>query len=559
MPVEEKISAAAVLTESAGGKVIIIGGGIAGLACGCYLQMNDIQTEILEAGGLPGGLCTAWHRGPYVFDGCLRWLMGVQPPSAFHQVWMELGAIAGRKIFVHDDMMRIEWADGKSFSVPSDLDAVAHEFKRLAPEDSGLIDRLVRDARTCAPLEPPLENPIELLNVFEKTRLGLRYLPMAPVVFRYKNVPITAYVARYKNQTLREILQLIVGNEDMSALVLVMLLAFRTRRNTGFVAGGSWDFAMAIADRYKKLGGTLRFNTRAASVKVENDRATGVVCADGKFVPAATVVSCADGHTTIFKMLDGKFVDRKIRFLYDHCQTFPAIIQISLGIKKVFPDAPHTLNLELGPAICSCDAHVAESSGDASSPGPANQSRQSRDEASQPHKKLRVDDKTSYDRLEVESFGAESELCPAGTTVMTLRMSASFEFWTGLKKNDVARYRAEKKRVVQEAVAALEQRFPGLAQAIERSDIATPATFVRYTSNWQGSYEGWLPTPRVLGKRISYTLPRLKNFYMAGHWVVAGGGLPSSAMAGRYVAQMICAQFGRKFVATVPQEQPSQS
>ena len=515
MPIEEKISDVAALTESAAGKVVIIGGGVAGLSCGCYLQMNGIPTEILEASLLPGGLCTAWHRGPYTFDGCLRWLMGVQPPSAFHQVWTELGAIAGRKIFIHDDMMRIEWADGKSFSVPSDLDAVAREFKRLAPEDGTLIDRLVRDARICAPLEPPLENPIELLNVFEKTRLGLRYLPMAPVVFRYKNLLITDYVARYKNKMLREILQLIVGSEDMSALVLVMLLAFRTRRNTGFVAGGSWDFAMAIADRYKKLGGTVRYNTRAASVKVENNRATGVVCADGNFVPAATVVSCADGHTTIFKMLDGKFVNRKIRFLYDHCQTFPAIVQISLGIKKVFPDAPHTLNLAL-------------------------------------RQKFRVDDQTSYDRLEVETFGAESGLCPEGTMIMTLRMPTSFEFWTGLKKNDVTRYRSEKKRVVAEAVAVLEQRFPGLAAAIERSDIATPATYLRYTSNWQGSYEGWLPTPRILGKRIPYTLPRLKNFFMAGHWVVAGGGLPSAALAGRYVAQMICAQFGKKFAATTP-------
>ena len=515
MSVEEKNLGPAALSEAAAGKVVIIGGGVAGLACGCYLQMNGVPTEILEAGGLPGGLCTAWHRGPYTFDGCLRWLMGVQPPSAFHQVWTELGAIAGRKIFIHDDLMRIEWADGKSFSVPSDLDQFAAECKRLAPEDGALIDRLVRDARRCAPLEPPLENPLELLNPFEKTRLGLRYLPMVPVVFRYKNLPITAYVARYQNPRLREILQLIVGHEDMSALVLVMLLAFRTRRNTGFVAGGSWDFAMAIADRYRRLGGALRFNTRAASVRVENRRATGVVCADGQFVPAATVVSCADGHTTIFKMLAGEFVDRKIRFLYDHCQTFPAIVQISLGIKKVFPDAPHTLNLPL-------------------------------------REPLHVDDQTRHDRLEVETFGAESGLCPAGTTVMTLRLPTRYEFWTGLKKSDVARYRAEKKRLVQAAVAVLDRRFPGLAPAIERSDIATPATYLRYTGNWQGSYEGWLPTPRILGKRIAYTLPRLKNFYMAGHWVVAGGGLPSAALAGRYVAQLICAQFGKKFAATTP-------
>jgi len=496
-------------------KVVIIGAGVAGLACGCYLQMNGVQTEILEASLLPGGLCTAWHRGPYVFDGCLRWLVGAQPPSAFYQIWQELGAIAGRKVFIHDEILRVEDGNGQSFAVPSDLDKLAREFKRIAPEDGKLIDGLVRDARRCAPLEPPLEKPVELMSLHEKMRTGMRYMPMMPVIFRWKNLPITTYLARYKNDFLREALKAIASNEQMSALVLVMVLAFRTRNNTGFVAGGSWDFAMAIADRYAKLGGTVRYKTRAAGIRVENHRAAGVQCEDGTFIPAATVVSCADGHTTIFKMLDGRYVDKKIRFLYDHCEPFPAIIQVSLGIKKVFPDAPHTLNLPLA----------------------------------QP---LRVDDQMRHDRLEVETFGAESKLCPEGTMVMTVRLPTSFEFWTQLKRGDVSRYRAEKKNVIEQITAILDRRFPGLAASAERSDIATPATFVRYTGNWQGSYEGWLPTPRILGRRIPYTLPGLENFYMAGHWVVAGGGLPSAALSGRYVAQMICAQKGKTFAATMP-------
>jgi len=519
MQIEDQPRATPTAPESAGAapgkeKVIIIGAGIAGLSCGCYLQMNGIQTEILEAGLLPGGLCTAWHRGPYVFDGCLRWLFGTDPSSAFHQIWQELGAIGGRKVFLHDDIIRIEASDGKAITVPADLDAIAREFKRIGPEDSVLIDKLVRAARRCAPLEPPLD-PLELMTHRQKMRLGLRYLPMLPVILRWKNLPITTYLARYKNDFLREALKAIASNEHMSALVLVMLLEFRTRNNTGFVAGGSWDFAMAIADRYTRLGGTVRYKARVASVIVENNRATGVRCADGTVVPASTVVSCADGHTTIFKMLDGRFVDKKIRYLYEHCQLFPAIIQVSLGIKKIFPDAPHTLNLPL----------------------------------SQP---LRVDDQMQPDRLEVETFGSDSALCPEGTTVMTVRVSASYEYWTGLKRNDPQRYRAEKKRVVQEIIAILDKRFPGLAHHLDRSDIATPATFVRYTGNWQGSYEGWLPTPRILGRRIPYTLPGLKDFYMAGHWVVAGGGLPSAALSGRYVAQMICAQNGKVFAATEP-------
>jgi phytoene dehydrogenase-like protein len=163
-----------------------------------------------------------------------------------------------------------------------------------------------------------------------------------------------------------------------------------------------------------------------------------------------------------------------------------------------------------------------------------------------------VDGETQLNRMEVETFGSESGFCPEGTTVMTVRVQTRHEVWIGLKKNDLARYRAEKKRVVQEIITILDRRFPGLAEHIERTDIATPATFVRYTGNWQGSYEGWLPTPGILGRPIPYTLPGLKNFYMAGHWVVAGGGLPSAALAGRYAAQMICAQIGKTFAATTP-------
>src|ERR1700722_8117057 len=123
-------------TTSAGpSKVIIIGAGIAGLSCGCYLQMNGIQTEILELGEIPGGLCTSWKRGHYMFDGCLRWLVGAYPPSFFHGIWRELGAIAGRQVLVHDDILTIEFPDGKKITVPAELDKLASEFKRIAPED----------------------------------------------------------------------------------------------------------------------------------------------------------------------------------------------------------------------------------------------------------------------------------------------------------------------------------------------------------------------------------------------------------------------------------------
>jgi Flavin containing amine oxidoreductase len=240
-----------------------------------------------------------------------------------------------------------------------------------------------------------------------------------------------------------------------------------------------------------------------------------VECEDGTTLPASTVVSCADGYTTIFKMLQGRFVDKKINFLYEKCQTFTALIQISLGIKKTFPNTPHTLNLILPEPIL-------------------------------------VDDETALDCFEVESFGSYSGLCGEGTTMITVRLPTKYQYWIDLKKSDPRRYRAEKKNVLRKIITIMDKRFPGLAKSVERFDVATPATFVRYTNNWRASYEGWLPTPEILGRRIRYSLPNLKNFYMAGHWVIPGGGLPSAALSGREVAQMVCADKKKSFVATRP-------
>jgi phytoene dehydrogenase-like protein len=56
--------------------IIIMGAGIAGLAAGCFAQMNGYQTRIFEMHTLPGGLCTAWQRQGFIFDGCIHYLFG---------------------------------------------------------------------------------------------------------------------------------------------------------------------------------------------------------------------------------------------------------------------------------------------------------------------------------------------------------------------------------------------------------------------------------------------------------------------------------------------------
>ena len=105
-----------------GKSITIIGAGIAGLSAGCYGQMNGYRTRIFEMDTKPGGVCTSWKRKGYTIDGCLHWLVGSGPASNFYRIWEELGIIQNHTFVDHDEYLRIEGKDGKSFALYSDLD-----------------------------------------------------------------------------------------------------------------------------------------------------------------------------------------------------------------------------------------------------------------------------------------------------------------------------------------------------------------------------------------------------------------------------------------------------
>jgi phytoene dehydrogenase-like protein len=74
-------------------KVAIIGAGLAGLSAGIYLQKSGVTTEIFELAPWAGGVCTAWVRQGYRFDGCIHWMVGTKPGTSIHKLYLEVGAL----------------------------------------------------------------------------------------------------------------------------------------------------------------------------------------------------------------------------------------------------------------------------------------------------------------------------------------------------------------------------------------------------------------------------------------------------------------------------------
>lgn len=496
-------------------KVIIIGAGIAGVSTGCYLQMNGYKTQIFEMSQSPGGVCTSWKRKGYIFDGCIHWLVGSSSSVGFYKIWQELGAIQDKKIVDFDEFARIERKNGEVFTVYIDVDKLENEMMEIAPEDKQVIEEFTDAIREFARFEMPIGKAPELYGPIDGMKLLFKIYPFLKAVKKWKKITIKEYTERFKNPFLREVFPLILGIDDRFTMVgLIMTLSWMHLKSAGYPVGGSLEFSKSIERRYANLGGKVNYNSKVSKIIVKDNKAVGIKLANEEIYNADIVISAADGHYTIFEMLDGKYVNEKILNDYNNLELFPAITQISLGISKSFDDVPHSISFPLD-------------------------------------KPFIIDDKTKVERIMVRIYNFDPTLTPKGKTSVIVHIPSNYVYWVNLRGKDMEKYRGEKERIAKELIGILDKRFGDIASKVEVYDVATPATYIRYTNNWKGSFEGWLPTSKVFMRRMKKTLPKLKNFYMVGQWVEPGGGLPAVALSGRNLAQVVCKKDKKKFQVVV--------
>jgi phytoene dehydrogenase-like protein len=487
--------------QTNGRKIVIIGGGIAGLSAAVYGLKCGYQVEVLEMGEMTGGLAMSWTRGKYRFETCLHWLVGSKPGADFHQMWQEVCDIEKLTFVNEDEFLRIETEDGDVLSVYTNIDRLEGELLRRSPEDSAAILDLTRTMRTLGKfrmLDPTGGLKDNWLNM-------LRDIPVFPVMGKLAKISGAEYGKRFADPLLRRFFS--TGDiGKMSAVAMVLSLAWMDQRNAGYCHGGAQALIRLIEERIAKLGGKVRLQTRVARVLVENDAAVGVELEGGEKVMADWVIGAADGHATIFEMLGGKYVDEALRKRYEERELFASYLQVSLGVGMDLSTEPPMLSRVLAAPIT-------------------------------------VDPGTEVDSISYRIFHFDPTFAPKGKTAVTaMLLTRNFEYWTALREKDPASYHREKQRVAEIVIGVLEKRIPGVREAVEVMDVSTPASVYRYTGNWKGTMEGWLVEPGDSFRPLPNTLPGLKRFVMAGQWVMPGGGLPSGPMTAKPAVKWICKQ-----------------
>lgn len=495
-------------------KIDIIGGGVAGMALGIYLQKQGHRTTIYENHHQAGGLCTGWRRGDYTFNGCLHWLLGTQAGISFYHFWKEITDIDAMEFEYFDERTATTIAEADNtgshtFHFYNDIDRLEEYLLRIAPEDSRPIKEWTDAVRFIVPYLdylPPVINytdPLWRRWLFKMSLM--RLLPVGLFMKKWAKTSNRSFARRFQNPFVRSAIEHLYDNE-MRMTVVFFAQAYAHKRVAGYPLGGSLAFADRLRKSYEQAGGELRLSTRVTEIVVENDRAVGVRLASGETTRADYVASCADWHTTVFGFLGGKYLTPAMAKLKQpkHDDVFYSFCMLHMGIAVDLSHLPHFSRF--------------------------------------PIEHLTSPDGTEYDQIEVHVYNYDPLLAPKGKTTMSINLTTrNGQWWIDLRKSDIEEYRRQKQALTDKMLACISERYGDVVmQNIEVCELATPATYHRYTGNMRGSSQGWTPQQDIT-KRIAVrsTLPGLEGFVMAGQWVEAGGGVPVALITARRAAEEV--------------------
>jgi len=260
----------------------------------------------------------------------------------------------------------------------------------------------------------------------------------------------------------------------------------------------------------------VNYRQKVEKILVENNKAVGVKLSDGNEHRADFVISDADGRKTILQMLDGKYIDERIRAI---CAEPPDetnwAVHMFLGVNRDLSNEPSALIMLLDRPVVIA--------------GHENRS------------------------LEMQLYGFDKTMAPEGKGVIKVELISTYSYWNKIY-SDPALYMEEKQKVAETVIDLLENHFPGIKSQVEVIDVPTLMTWERYMGGTHGFAN--MPTKKsniiasLLGRGQERNLPGLSNFYFAGAWATSTGALFSNANSGKKVIKAICSMEGKRFTET---------
>jgi len=295
-------------------KIIVIGGGLGGLATGIRLAARGYDVELYEKRDRPGGRAYRYEINGFRFDG---------GPSLISAPFMldELFTAAGRRreelvpLLPLPPLQRFIDPQGRVLDMYSDVASMQAEVEMCCPADAAGYARLMADAKV----------------KFDRGFIELADQPFSSIWAMLRAGPdwfalrsrksLYAHVAQYvADPFLRQVLTYpalqIGGNPFEIRSIYALILHMQRQWGVHFAAGGMGTLVDALAALLVELGGEIHTQTEVREILTQKRKATGIRLADGSARYADAIISNADAAYTyrslIPETLRRKYSNRRL-------------------------------------------------------------------------------------------------------------------------------------------------------------------------------------------------------------------------------------------------------
>jgi phytoene dehydrogenase-like protein len=279
--------------------------------------------------------------------------------------------------------------------------------------------------------------------------------------------------------------------------------------------------------------GGIRLRTEVQEILVNHGKIAGVRCADGQTIASPAIISNADYKTTFLKLLPSYATTPWAQAVAEARQT-GSNLQVCLGIDRRLADLSV---FDLSSRVIYRRDDGTESSADA-----VNWNKQ---------------------RISPEAFASQelefscwsnddASVAPKGGAVIVIRTEAPYSHFAAFrlgKGQRTSEYAAYKTSLGTALVNEAARVIPGLTDAIQVMDVASPLTFADQGGRTEGAVAGWSWDYEDFHDYRPRELVRtpIKRLYMAGHQAYTAlfmGGVPAAILSGQRAARALLGDEG---------------
>lgn len=467
-------------------KVVIIGGGVSGLACGIYCKKAGFDTLILEKTNSLGGNLTGWFRNGCYIDNCIHWLNGSKTGNIYNKLWREVGAITDETEFNQSKYFFVSELDGKKVGLSQDLDETERQLIAACPEDKRQIKKLISALKLwCKMYES--KNAMTKIGCFIK------------LLMCYGRKTIGQVARSFKTQLMQNFLtDYLVKNYS----IYVFLAAC-----SSFIVGdgkvpkaGSLEMAKRIAKKYVSLGGKFLTGKDICKVKEKDGKVECVIDSESAAYKGDYFVFACDTKVTFSRFLKG--MPKDLKLTYKKRKTYPIISSFHIAYDIALPhfDLPEAYIFECKPI------KIGES---------------------------------YYSRIMLRNYEYGTNFAPEGHIVFQvflLQTEKDYNYFCNLNEKEYSR---EKQKICRQVTSEIIKHFPSLKSKITAIDCWTPLTYNKYFGAYKGAYLSFGITNMIRLKKIDCKLKNYKNAYISSQWQTMFGGLPNALIQGKTCAEKI--------------------